>query len=258
VGQDGFGLLMVDKLFSYAIWYSGGVLYLGLFLVLLRQGRWKRLKSVFFYIASLLAFDCVGRQYFLYRYGWSSREYAYFFWLTDVLLALAAFLVVCSFFRRACLGKEKMWRSLRLMLAFVFALVVAISGISLSRHYDQLFSRFIIEFQQNLFFTCLVLNTLLYLLIQQIESGDEELALLVCGMGIQFAGPAANLALVYLTPGQQYAGYLYAYLSPLCTLGMLLTWFYAISWLEKRAPAPASGEIESVPVLAEATLPGFK
>jgi hypothetical protein len=249
---------MVDKLLSYGIWYSGGVLYLGLFLVLLRQGRWKRLKNVFFYIASLLAFDVVGRQYFLYRYGWSSREYAYFFWLTDVLLALAAFLVVCSFFRRACLREEKMWRFLRLMLAFVFILVVGISLISLSRHYDQLLTRFIIEFQQNLYFTCLVLNTLLYLLMQQIESADDELGLLVCGMGMQFAGPAAGMALLYLSPGQQYARSLYTYLHPLCTLGMLLTWFYAVSRLEKRAPAPASGEIESVPVLAEATLPGFK
>ena len=67
------------------------------------------------------------------------------------------------------------------------------------------FTLFIIEFNQNLYFTCLVLNTLLYILLQQIDSADDELGLLVCGVGIQFAGPAATLALLTLTTGEHFA-----------------------------------------------------
>ncbi len=193
--------------------------------------------------------DGLGRPYVLYCYGLASREYAYFFWLTDVSLTLAAFLLICAFFRRACQHEAKMWQVLRLMLAFVFVLVLAISLFSLSRHYSHLFTRFIIEFEQNLYFTLLVLNTLLYILIQQIQSADDELGWLVCGMGIQYAGPAAGWALVHLTPGQHFAQSLQNFLHPLSTLGMLLIWFYAVARVPKPAPVAASGA--EAPALAE-------
>lgn len=247
---------MVDKLIGYGLQYAGYSLELGLFAFLIGRGRWKRLGGVTLYLTCLLAVDGVGRSYVLYRYGLASREYAYFFWLTDVLLTLAAFLLVCAFFRRACVQEEKMWRFLRLLLTFVFILVLGISSFSISRNYNQLFTRFIVEFQQNLYFTCLVLNTLLYILMQQIETEDDELALLVCGMGIQFAGPAASLALVYLTPGQQYAKSLLHYVPPLCTLGMLLTWFYAVAWMPKAAAVPALEANDSA--LAEVTTSGLE
>ena len=129
----------------------------------------------------LLLVDAVGRRYFFYRFGVASLQYAYAYWLTDVLLALGAFLLICALFRRACGAEEKLWHFIRLVLAFVFILVLGLSLFSLSRNYDHLFSRFITEFQQNLYFTCLVLNTLLFVLIQQKALADEELTLLVCG-----------------------------------------------------------------------------
>lgn len=210
-------------------------------LVVYRQ-QWRRLGGVLLYLGSLFLIDGVGRTYVFYRHGLSSLEYAYFFWLTDVLLTLAAFLLVCSFFRRACFQEEKMWRFLRMLLTLVFVLVMGISFFSLLHNYDNLFTLFIVEFQQNLYFTCLVLTTLLYLLMQQLQSADEELTLLVTGMGIQFAGPAANFALVHLTPDQEYASVLYTYLGPLCTLGMLLTWLHAFTRIPEVSAAPATPE----------------
>jgi hypothetical protein len=217
--------------------YAGVYVLEGALLVYLlirrRVGRWL---PVFLYLSLLLVVDGLGRSWALYRYGYSSIEYGYFYWLTDVVLALGAFLLVCAFFRRACTHEQKMWGSVRLLLGLVFVLTLGISVFALSRNYDQLITRFTFEFQQNLYFTCLVLNTLLYILMQQIGNTDDELTLLVCGMGIQFAGPAANFALAHLTPGQDFYGLLYPYVGPLCTLGMLLTWFYALV----RAPQPSA------------------
>lgn len=223
----GTGLLTV-RYISVGIQYGVYLLEAGLLVFLALRHRAGRLLSVFLYLSLLLVADGIGRPYVLYRYGYSSSEYAYFYWLTDVLLTLGAFLLVCAFFRRACAHEQKMWLSVRLMLTFIFILTLGISLFALSRNYDHLFSQFIVEFQQNLYFTCLVLTTLLYILMQQMKSSDEELALLVCGVGIQFAGPAANFALVHLTSGQGYASALYPYLGPLCTLGMLSTWCYAL------------------------------
>jgi len=233
---------MIEKLVTYGLSCTVYLLEAVVLFFVLYRRHGRRLRGVLIYLITLIALDGIGRSYVLYRFGLSSREYAYFFWLTDVLLALAAFLLVCVFFRRACLQEPKMWHFLRLLLSFVFILVLGISISSLLHNYGNLFSRFIVEFQQNLYFTCLVLTTLLFLLIQWIQSADEKLTLLVVGMGIQFAGPAANFALVTLTPGQQFASVLYAYLGPLCTLGMLLTWLYAVARVPEAARVLAREE----------------
>jgi hypothetical protein len=212
--------------------YTIYLLEAGVLGYLLLRRRERSLLPVALYLALLLVVDGLSRPLVLYRYGLTSLQYEYFFWLTDILLALGAFLLVCLFFRRACGEHRELWQVVRLVQIFVLILVAGISLFSLSRNFDHLFTRFIVEFQQNLYFTCLVLNTLLFILMQQLQSADEELSMLVCGMGIQFAGPAANLALVYLTPGQQFGSELYRHIGPLFTLGMLLTWFYALA----RAP----------------------
>lgn len=225
---------------------------------LLSRGRWKRLKGVGLYLGLLLLVDGVGRPYVLYRYGFNSQVYQYGYWLTDVLLALAAFLLVCSFFRRTSFHEEKSWKLLRFTLSSVFVVVLGISFFTLSRNFKHLFSAYIYEFVQNLFFTCLVLNTLLYILMQQAEERNEELELLVCGLGIQFAGPAASMALVSLTPGHHSTQFLYTLVSPLCTLGMLLTWFYAVSREARTVLAHSVSKGKKVSALAALGVTGLK
>jgi len=232
---------------KYTIAYATYVLQAALLVVVFSRGHWRRLQGLTLYLVALLALDGVGRPFVFHRYGLSSHEYRYFYWLTDILLTLCSFGLISAFFRRACAHREEMWRLLRRLLAMVFILVLWISLLSLQRNYNNLYSIFVVEFQQNLYFTCLVLNTLLYIFLRQIESADEELGLLVCGMGVQFAGPAANFALIYLTQGQTFAGSMLAYVSPLCALGMLLTWFYAIARMPRPATAAARGrEIEGM------------
>jgi len=220
---------MSDKLLTLAFQYAGYILEAAICVLLVWGGRWRRLKGVCLYVAALFLLDGIARPAVLNFFGQKSYQYFYFYWLTDVALALGAFLLTCSFFRRACVQEEKLWRFVRLMLVFVFLLVVGISALVLTHHYTQLNARgFMVEFSQNLYFSCLVLNTLLFLMTQQLAIDDEELGLLVCGMGVQFAGEAAGLALYYLTLGQGFVPRFFSFLNPVCTLGMLLTWLYAI------------------------------
>ncbi|MGA2984617.1 MAG: hypothetical protein ABSG32_12435 [Terriglobia bacterium] len=217
-----------DKLLVYGLEYVGCGMEAFILLLLAAQGRWRRLKGLCLYVAGLFLLDGLGRMAALNYFGSMSRQYAYFYWLTDVALALGAFLLTCGFFRRACNQEERLWRFVRLLLVFVFVLAVAISALDLTRHYTQLYTGFIVEFSQNLYFSCLVLNTMLYVMIQQLAIDDEELGLLVCGMGLQFAGEAAGLALLHLTSGEHMARLVFSFLNPACTLGMFLTWVYAI------------------------------
>jgi len=233
---------MVERFASYALQYGVYLLEAVVLCFLLLRARSRRLAGLTLYVALLLGLDGGVRRYVLSAYGVESTKYFATFWLTDVLLELGAFSLVCLFFQRACAREEKMWHFVRLLLVFVFILVAGISVISLSTNPDQFFSRFIIEFQQNLYFTCLVLNTLLYLLMVQIESADEELGLLVCGLGIQFAGPAAGFALLHLTPDQPYSRLFAQLIDPLCTVGMLLTWMYAVARRPKSVTVPGRNQ----------------
>ncbi len=228
--------LMSDQIIIHGLQYGISILEAVVFVLLASQGRWRRHKGLCLYVALLFALDGVARVAVLNYFGQTSSQYAYFYWLTDVVLAVGAFLLTCGFFRRATAREDNIWRIVRLLLVFVFILVVGLSGLSLTRNYSHLFSSFIIEFSQNLYFSCLVLNTLLYVMIQQLAIEDDELGLLVCGMGVQFAGEAACLALYHLTLGEHFAHLVFNTLNPACTLGMLLTWIYAIVRTPEAVP----------------------
>jgi len=228
--------LMSDQILIHGLQYGIYILEAVLCLLLASQGRWRQHKGLCLYVTLLFALDGVARPAVLNYFGRASLQFAYFYWLTDVALALGAFLLICSFFRRACTREERLWRFVRLLLVFVFVLVVAISFLALSRHYSQLYTRFIVEFSQNLYFACLILNTMLYVMIQQIAIDDDELGLLVGGIGVQFAGEAAGLALYHLTLGEPFVQIVFSLLNPACTLGMLLTWVYAIVKTPQAVP----------------------
>jgi len=240
---------MVGNILSYAFQSGCYLIEVGLIVFVVQSSYRSRSACVILYLTSLLTAG-LGRTYTLYKFGFRSAQYRNAYWTTDFLLVISAFLLLCLFFRRACLCHEKMWRSIRLLLTFITVLVVGISGLSFSHNYSTLVEDFVVEFSQNLYFACLVLNTLLYLLLQYIESADDQLGLLVCGMGIQFAGPAATLALRHLTPGEGFAQVLNSLAMRLCSLGMLLVWAYAIIHVRvKETPAPR----HKIPALAEVT-----
>jgi len=217
-----------DQLLLYGVQYATYALEVWVCVSLVLGGRWRRLKGLGLYVASLVLLDGVARPAVSNFFGKNSHQFFYFYWITDVAFALGAFAVICGFFRRACTQEEKMWRFVRLLLIFVFLGVLGVSAVTLTRHYLHLNGAFIFEFSQNLYFACLVLNTLLYLTLQQFAIDDDELGLLVCGIGVQFAGEAACFALLHLTADGSMAKGLTVFLAPCFTLAMLWIWVYAI------------------------------
>ncbi len=219
---------MGSELLKFGLQYGCYILEATLIIYAIRSGRPKQLVGPLVYATSLLLAGA-GRTYIMRSYGLNSPRYGSFYWTSDVAIVLAAFAVVCVFFYRASVQEEKIWSFVRVTLAAVFLGVTVFSLTSLYNNRTHLFTRFIIEFGQNLYFTCLVLITLLYILMQQIGNADDELGFLVCGMGIQFAGPAASLALFHLTSGEQMVRSLTSFIIPVCTLAMLVIWLYALT-----------------------------
>ncbi len=244
---------MIGHLLLTVLQYASYGVELALVIALVMRGRWRGAKAFFLYLCTYFVVDAILRPSILYTYGFSSLQFRKAYWLTDVLLTLGAFLLICFFFRRACSGKPEVWSYLRSMLTAVFVIIACISYFSLAHHYEHLFGRFIYDLQQNLYFACLVLNTLLYIMLQQWDSKDEQLSLLVCGLGIEFAAPAANMALAYLTPGGHAAGEVAPVVFQLCNLGMCAVWLFAVAQKEAPIPQPSAlqegAEEEAVPDL---------
>lgn len=220
------------------------------FALLLRGRHWRRHVELFSYVAFLFLTDAVARPFVLNLFAANSLAYSYFYWLSDVALTLGMFLLIAAFFCRACHEHPELWRHVRLLLGLVLLSVAGVSWYILSKNYQQIHSSFIIEFEQNLYFTCLVLNTLLFILMQHLKSADDQLQLLVCGVGIQFAGPAAGWALVHLTPGWGSTVVLQRLVMPLSTEGMLLIWLYAVTRLPRRVAAREIASEETVAVIS--------
>jgi len=248
------GELMLDQSLNYGLQYGGYLAQVLLLGVLTARGHWRRLVGVSLYLIVFVSIDSVVRPYTLIHYGFKSPEYCHVYWLTDIILTVLAFALVCGFFRRACKANEKLWHNLRPMLGLVFILLVAVSYFMIANNFSDLYSRypgFIYQLQQNTYFACLVLSTLLYIMMQRSEVRDEELAMLVSGMGILFAAPAACLAGHKLLPQFDHVNTLLSNVDQLCMLGMLFTWWYAITKLPHGAtvradvPAPARTPLES-------------
>ncbi|HUI43824.1 MAG TPA: hypothetical protein VL523_17830 [Terriglobia bacterium] len=211
--------------------YGGYGLEVVLLVALLRGGYARTLAPLVVFVGAMLGVDAIIRPATLLTYGLHSRQYYYTYWLTEVLLIFAAFLLVCAFFRRAFrLRDQEMWSFVRPILLMILLMVLAVTSVDFRQHYRDLFTtNYIWEFNQNLCFTCLVLNTVLYLLLQRLKGTEAQLQLLVCGLGIQFAGPTANSALVHLTRNSHAMVMFFTYFSPICGLAMLGVWLYAVA-----------------------------
>jgi len=218
--------------------YGGYALELALLVLLLAPKRLRRFPALCAYVAALFGLDALGRGWVLQHYGNSiaivgshaHRVYFYSYYLSDLVLALGVFLLVCTFFRRACRDHQKVWEFIRPILSLVLVMVTIVSAVALRTNFHQFFGRYVFEFNQDLYFVCLVLNTVLYLMLQRFKAGSD-LNLLVCGLGVQLAGPAAGSALASLTyaSGHVRSGMVLKYLSPLCFVTMMGIWIYAIT-----------------------------
>jgi hypothetical protein len=220
--------------------YAGYALELSVLVLLLARNRIRRFPALSAYVAALFGVDAVGRGWVLQHYGATSAAYYYAYWLTDLLLALGVFLLVCSFFRRACQDHQEVWAFVRPTLTLVLVLVIVVSAVALRANFQNLFSSYIYEFNQDLYFVCLVLNTVLYLMLQRFRRGQDPLNLLVCGLGVQLAGPTAGIALVYLMGNQGVSRVVVVYLSSICFVVMMLIWSYAIARMPSEIPGTGS------------------
>ncbi len=174
-----------------------------------------------FYLLSNLTFT-LGCYYVYAVHGYDSLQYSYFYYLGDAVPNVVGYLLIGSFFDRL-LRKSVFHKYVRPTLAIFFLLIAGISALFISGSVDRLYSHFVIEFQQNLYFVGVLLTFLLWMAVSYLHVRSRRFTLLVSGLGIYFAAHAASYALWFLFP---VLAPLIVVVPPLAYTFMVSLWLY--------------------------------
>lgn len=135
----------------------------------------------------------------LFHYGFTSREYVYFYYYSDALLTIALYMALISLFvhvfRELRAEKYVLFGACLLMLGTAVFSYLVIQEASVT-----LVTRFVVELSQNLYFVGLVLTYVLWGAVLKLRETRAQLVQLVLALGIYFSLFAANYAIRNLYP----------------------------------------------------------
>ncbi len=166
----------------------------------------------------------------LTHYGFTSKEYMYYYYYGDALLTICLYFVVLHLFLHVFdeMGAE---RYLRFGASLLLAGTALFSYLAVHEANNKLMTRFVAEMAQNLYFVGLVLTYVLWGAMLKLRESRTQLVQLVLSLGIHFSAFAANYAVVNL---HLHAGIL-VYLTQLIGIWLPAAWTYTLL----RTPADA-------------------
>jgi hypothetical protein len=146
--------------YEYTVWFLCTLLEVGVVVCAISRGSFRRYLALNVY---MLASSCVNIVRFkvLFAYGFTSSEYGYVYYYSDLLLTIGLFFALMSLYAHVFeeMGAERFLRTGALLLLlgtaiFSFAIVQQSSS--------RILSRFVVEASQNLYFVGLVLTYVLW------------------------------------------------------------------------------------------------
>jgi len=207
--------------YQYVVAALSVILSLGTVIVCVRQKCFYRYFFLNLYLL-LITISTLAGQYLIHTVGYTSAQYFYFYFTSDAITNIICYLVIGAFFDQM-FRQSFFARYVRPTLAFFFLLVILITGLYIARSTDHLFSRFVLEFQQNMYFVGVLLTFLLWMSMMYLGAETRRFALLVSGLGIYFTAHAASYAASFLsTSAQSFA----LQIPPVAYTLMTLVWLY--------------------------------
>ncbi len=212
------------------------LLALGTMVVCARQGFFNRYLFLNAYLLTNVVFT-LGCYYVRSLYGYTSLEYYYFYYVGDAIPNVIGYLLIGSFFDRL-LRESVFHKYVRPTLAIFFVLIVGISAFFIVGSVEHLYSEFVLELQQNLYFVGVLLTFLLWMSVSYLDVRSRRFSLLVSGLGVYFAAHAASYALRFLFSSLEAP---MTAVPPLAYTFMVGLWLYTFLWVpeEEVAVQPA-------------------
>lgn len=208
----------------------------GVVVFLLRRGDFRRYFAVGLYMALSFLFG-VARYVILFRYGFESNLYFFFYHYSDGFLTICLFVVLMSLYLRVFedMGVSQYLRVGALLLlsgTSWFSYQVLAENLLKINTANLQFARFVVELEQNLYFVGLVLTYLLWGAMIKVRENRTRLIQLVLALGVYFSAFAACYALRNLHP--QFKAIL-DYVPPVMAVCLPLAWFVTIHRIPEEA-----------------------
>lgn len=178
----------------------------------------------------------VGRYQALSHYGFSSPQYAYFYFYSDALLTIGLYFALLNLYSLV-FDEMKVERYLRFGAVFLLGATAWFSYMVINQSSHRLLSHFAYELAQNLYFVGLVLTYVLWGAILKLRETRTRMIQLVLALGVYFSAFAADYALRNLYPNYQGV---WQYVTP--ALGCILpaAWTFTFFWVgEESRLAPS-------------------
>ncbi len=183
---------------EFFVWCTCFVLEVAVVVCALRGKVFRRFLPLNLYMAASAIGDLL-RFRILFHYGYTSKEYFYFYYYSDALLTVALYLALISLFIHVFkeLSAEKY---VIFGASFLLTATALFSYLVIQQSTERLLTRFVVEMSQNLYFVGLVLTYVLWGAILKLRETRAQLVQLVLSLGIYFSLFAANYAIRNLYP----------------------------------------------------------
>lgn len=207
--------------YEYAVWLICTLLEVAVLVCAIKKQALRRYVFLSVNTAASLAVS-IARYNILTHYGFTSKEYLYFYFYSDALLTITLYFALVSLYSLV-FAELQAARYVRL------GTVVLLSGTALfsygvvQQSNARLVTHFVVELSQNLYFVGLVLTYILWAAVLKLRETRMRLIQLVLSMGVYFSLFAANFAMQNL---YHMRGSFFEYLTPLFGCFLPMSWAY--------------------------------
>ena len=216
--------------YEYTVWLICTLLEFAVLVCAFRKNALRRYILLNVYVAASLVVS-IGRYNILSHYGFTSKEYLYFYYYSDALLTIALYFALMSLYSHifSDLNAE---RYIRIGTVILLSGTALFSYAVVQQSSSKLVTHFVVELSQNLYFVGLILTYVLWAAVLKMRETRTRLIQLVLSMGVYFSLFAANFALQNL---YQSRGSFFEFLTPLFGCFLPLSWVYTFWYVPEEA-----------------------
>lgn len=216
--------------YQYFVWLVCTLLEATVLVCAFKKNAIRRYLFLNVYMAASVLFS-LARYNILSHYGYSSKEYLYFYYYSDSLLTIALFFALTSLYSHI-FAELEVGRYIRTGAMVLLSGTALFSYAVVQQSSSRLVTHFVVEISQNLYFVGLVLTYVLWAAVLKLRETRTRLIQLILSMGVYFSMFAANFALQNL---YQSRAAFFEYLTPLFGCFLPLSWAYAFWRLPEEA-----------------------
>ncbi len=216
--------------YQYAVWFLCTLLEAAVVVCAVKKNAFRRYILLNAYMAASVVLS-IARYNILRHYGYSSKEYLYFYFYSDFLLTITLFFALISLYSYI-FAELEVGRYIRTGALVLLCGTAMFSYGVVQQSNSRLVTHFVVEISQNLYFVGLVLTYVLWAAVLKLRETRSRLIQLILSMGVYFSMFAANYALMNL---YQSRAAIFEYLTPLFGCFLPLSWAYTFWHVPEEA-----------------------